>query len=108
MAVIIGLTRRGQNKLPFYRVVVKERGTKRDGNFIEIVGTHDPLKDPAATNLKEDRIKYWIGEGAQPTRVVADMIKKSIPGYWEEIVKSRTEKVQAKRKARKARAKKAA
>lgn len=108
MAVIIGLTRRGQNKLPFYRVVVKERGTKRDGDFIEIVGTHNPLKDPAVSELKEERIKHWIGEGAQPTQVVADIIKKNIPGYLEEIEKSRTEKLQAKRKKRKERAKKAA
>lgn len=107
MSVVLRLTRKGQKKLPFYRIVASERGTKRDGKFIEIVGTYNPLNDPAEINVKEDRVKHWIDNGAQPTRIVADIIKKSIPGFLEGVTEARTKKVQARRKKRKAAAKSA-
>ena len=76
MSVKIRLARRGAKKKPFYRIVVADIEAPRDGRFIEIVGTYDPLQEPAAVNLKEDRVKYWIGEGATPTGTVRDILKK--------------------------------
>jgi small subunit ribosomal protein S16 len=76
MSVKIRLARRGAKKKPFYRIVVADVEAPRDGKFLEIVGTYDPLKDPAQISLKEDRVKYWIGEGATPTGTVFDILKK--------------------------------
>lgn len=76
MSVKIRLARRGAKKKPFYRIVVADVEAPRDGKFLEIVGTYDPLKDPAQVSLKEDRVKYWIGEGATPTGTVCDILKK--------------------------------
>ena len=67
MAVKIRLTRMGTKKKPFYRIVVADVESPRDGRFIEIVGNYDPKKDPAEVNLKEDRIIDWLSKGAKPT-----------------------------------------
>ena len=71
----ISLMRLGAKKRPFYRVVVKEKRSKRDGAYIENVGTYDPMKNPAEVSLRHDRIQYWIGVGAKPTETVASLIK---------------------------------
>src|ERR1035437_526446 len=63
----ISLMRMGAKKRPFYRVVVKEKRSKRDGKYLENVGTYDPLQNPAEVKSHHDRIQYWIGLGAQPT-----------------------------------------
>lgn len=76
MAVKIRLARGGAKKKPFYRIVVADVEAPRDGKFLEIVGTYDPLQDPAKVTLKEERVKYWMGEGAEPTRTVNDLFKK--------------------------------
>lgn len=76
MSVKIRLARRGAKKKPFYRIVVADIESPRDGKFVEILGTYDPLQEPAAVSLKEDRVKYWIGEGAIPTGTVSDILKK--------------------------------
>ena len=76
MSVKIRLARKGAKKKPFYRIVVADIEAPRDGRFLEVVGTYDPLKDPALVTLKEERIKYWIGEGAQPTDTVRSLFKK--------------------------------
>ncbi|PIE70392.1 MAG: 30S ribosomal protein S16 [Deltaproteobacteria bacterium] len=76
MAVKIRLARHGAKKRPFYRVVVADSEARRDGRFIEIVGTYNPLIEPAEVSLKEDRIKHWLGEGAIPTTTVNSLIKK--------------------------------
>ena len=76
MALKIRLSRGGSKKRPFYRIVVQDVESPRDGKFLEVVGTYDPLKDPAEVTLKEDRVAYWIGEGALPTGTVSDIIKK--------------------------------
>jgi len=76
MSVKIRLARRGAKKKPFYRIVVADIESPRDGKFVEILGTYDPLQSPAAVSLKEDRVKYWIGEGAIPTGTVSDILKK--------------------------------
>jgi small subunit ribosomal protein S16 len=73
----ISLMRMGAKKKPFYRVVVKEKRSKRDGKYIENVGTYNPMTDPAEVNLKLDRVHYWMSVGAQPTETVASLIKKS-------------------------------
>jgi small subunit ribosomal protein S16 len=69
--------RMGAKGKPFYRVVVKEKRSKRDGKYIENLGTYDPMMNPAAVNLKHDRIQYWIGVGAQPTETVSSLIKNN-------------------------------
>jgi small subunit ribosomal protein S16 len=71
----IRLARFGKKKLPSYRVVVTDKRRPRNGRFVEIVGTYDPLKKPAAIDLKAERIKYWLGCGAQPSDTVRSFIK---------------------------------
>ena len=73
----ISLMRMGAKGKPFYRLVVKEKRSKRDGAYLENVGTYNPMIDPAEVNLKHDRIQYWIGVGAQPTETVASLIKNN-------------------------------
>jgi small subunit ribosomal protein S16 len=75
MAVKIRLARHGAKKRPFYRIVVADQESRRDGRFIEIVGTYNPLKEPADVSLKNDRIDYWLGKGAIPTDTVRNIIK---------------------------------
>ncbi|MGI8494957.1 MAG: 30S ribosomal protein S16 [Pyrinomonadaceae bacterium] len=71
----ISLMRMGAKKKPFYRIVVKEKRSKRDGKYLENVGTYDPMGEAAKVNLKHDRIQYWLSVGAQPTETVASLIK---------------------------------
>ncbi len=80
MAVKIRLTRLGAKKKPFYRVVVANSTSPRDGKFIEIIGTYDPMlakENPARIKLNQERIQYWLSVGAQPTDRVAKLIKLS-------------------------------
>lgn len=72
----IRLSRFGKKKKPFYRVVVTESSRPRDGRFVEIVGTYDPLKKPAEVKLNAERIKYWMGHGAQPSDTVRSFIRR--------------------------------
>ena len=76
MAVHIRLARYGRKKKPFYRVVVANSEAPRDGKFLEIVGTYDPLKDPAVVNLKQDKIQAWLDKGAKPTDTVRSLMAK--------------------------------
>jgi small subunit ribosomal protein S16 len=69
--------RTGAKKRPSYRVVVKEKQSKRDGAYLENVGTYDPTRQPAEIKLKMDRVRYWIEKGAQPTDTVGRLIKAS-------------------------------
>jgi small subunit ribosomal protein S16 len=73
--VTIRLARIGKKKRPFYRIVVTEKTRPRNGRFVEIVGTYDPLKDPAEVKLNSDRIKYWLGCGAQPSDTVRSFLR---------------------------------
>lgn len=73
----ISLMRMGAKKQPFYRVVVKEKRSKRDGAYIENLGTYNPMTNPAEVNLKHERIEHWISVGAQPTETVASLIKNN-------------------------------
>jgi small subunit ribosomal protein S16 len=72
----IRLARIGKKKKPFYRVVVIDKRRPRNGRFVEIVGTYDPLKDPAEVKLDAERIKHWLGYGAQPSDTVRSFIRK--------------------------------
>jgi len=71
----ISLMRMGAKKKPFYRVVVKEKRSKRDGKYLENLGTYNPMANPAEINLKHERIQYWVSVGAQPSETVASLIK---------------------------------
>ncbi len=72
----IRLARIGKKKKPFYRVVVIERTRPRVGRVRELVGTYDPLKKPAEIKLEGERIKYWLGQGAQPSDTVRSFLKR--------------------------------
>ena len=72
----IRLTRIGKKKKPFYRVVVIESSRARNGRFVEAVGTYDPLKKPAEIKLDSERVKYWLGSGAQPSDTVRSFIRQ--------------------------------
>lgn len=76
MPVKIRLARHGAKKRPFYRIVAADIEAPRDGKFLEILGTYDPLKDPVAVTLQTDRIQYWMGQGAIPTDTVKSILKK--------------------------------
>ena len=69
--------RTGAKKRPSYRIVVKEKQSKRDGACLENLGTYNPTREPAEINLKADRVQYWISKGAQPSGTVASFIKKA-------------------------------
>ena len=77
MSVKIRLNRVGKHKRPFYRIVVADSQMPRDGRFIEIVGTYDPLRDSAGVTLKQDRIRAWLAQGAQPSETVHDLFRKA-------------------------------
>jgi small subunit ribosomal protein S16 len=70
----IRLARIGKTKKPFYRVVVIDKRRPRNGRFVEIVGTYDPLKKPAEIKLEVERIQYWLGLGAQPSDTVRSFL----------------------------------
>jgi small subunit ribosomal protein S16 len=76
MAVKIRLARMGAKKKPFYRIVISDSESPRDGRFLEIVGNYDPGKDPAEVNVKEDRLLEWISKGAKPTLTVSQLLGK--------------------------------
>ena len=73
----IRLMRTGAKKRPSYRIVVKEKQSKRDGAYLENLGTYNPTREPAEIKLKADRVRYWIEKGAQPTDTVRRLIKAS-------------------------------
>jgi small subunit ribosomal protein S16 len=76
MAVKIRLARHGAKKKPFYRIVVADGESPRDGRYLEKVGTYDPLLDPAKVTLESERIRYWMDQGAKPSDTVRNILKK--------------------------------
>jgi small subunit ribosomal protein S16 len=76
MSVKIRLARHGAKKRPFYRIVVADSESPRDGKFLENVGTYNPLTDPVEVVLNQERIKYWIDQGAIPTDTVKSLLKE--------------------------------
>jgi small subunit ribosomal protein S16 len=77
MAVSIRLRREGAKNRPYYKVVVADRRSPRDGKFIEIIGAYDPKKPGHNSTLNIDRVEYWISKGAQPSDTVRSLIKKN-------------------------------
>jgi small subunit ribosomal protein S16 len=76
MALRIRLARFGAKKRPFYRIVVTNSESPRDGRFLEIIGTYDPRQDPAAVSVKEELLSLWVNRGAKPTDTVASLLKR--------------------------------
>lgn len=76
MAVKIRLKRMGAKKRPFYRVVVADARSPRDGRFIELVGYYDPLRDPAVVRLDDERIRHWMSTGARPSDAVRELLER--------------------------------
>ena len=77
MSVKIRLSRHGSKKRPFYRVVVADERAPRDGRNLALVGTYDPLVEPAKLTLDAERIGAWLKKGARPTPIVAKLLKKA-------------------------------
>ena len=77
MAVAIRLRREGTTKRPYYKVVVADSRSPRDGKFIEIIGNYDPKKETENANLDLSRAEYWITKGAQPSDTVRSIIRKA-------------------------------
>ena len=75
MAVKIRLRRMGQKKAPFYRIVVADSRSPRDGRCIEEIGTYDPSAEPSKYTIDEEKAKKWLNNGAQPTEIVGKLFK---------------------------------
>ena len=75
--VVIRLTRRGAKKKPFYRVVAADQRFPRDGRFLEVLGTFDPLKEEDNFKIDADKTRAWIEKGAQPSKTVQSLLKKA-------------------------------
>jgi small subunit ribosomal protein S16 len=89
MAVRIRLRRMGKTKRPFYRVVVADQRSPRDGRFIENIGTYHPLDDPSVIEIDEERALHWLRVGAQPSNTVKVLMTKT--GIWEKFAGSKGE-----------------
>ena len=83
MAVKIRLKRLGKIRAPYYRVVVMDSRTKRDGRAIEEIGKYHPTEEPSLIEIKSERAQYWLGVGAQPTEQVAALLK--VTGDWQKF-----------------------
>lgn len=90
MAVRIRLKRMGAKKSPFYRIVAADSRFPRDGRFIEQLGTYDPRQNPAKVVLKHDEIMKWLGEGAQPSDTVRNILSRE--GIMKEFAESKKAK----------------
>ncbi|MDR1190737.1 MAG: 30S ribosomal protein S16 [Verrucomicrobiales bacterium] len=77
MAVVIRLRREGARNRPFYNVVVADKRSPRDGKFIEIVGSYDPVGKNQEKQLKLDRVEHWLGQGAKASDTVRSLVKKA-------------------------------
>ncbi len=88
--VKIRLNRMGAKRQPFYRIVVADSRSPRDGRFIEIIGNYDPTKNPAIVNVDEEKVMAWIKNGAQPTDTVRSLLSKK--GIMKKIHEERKAK----------------
>jgi small subunit ribosomal protein S16 len=105
------LRREGKKKAPFYRVVVADSRSPRDGRYIEDIGFYQPLNDPSTIEINGERALYWLRNGVQPSDQVKQLLRVS--GIWEEFKpgdtgKDRSDKIEARRKAAEERDKKVA
>ena len=76
MAVKIRLSRQGRKKAPFYRLVVADSRSPRDGKFIDLIGTYNPMTDPATVTIDEERALYWLNHGALPSDTARGLLRK--------------------------------
>ncbi|AXV08103.1 SSU ribosomal protein S16p [Euzebya pacifica] len=111
MAVRMRLRREGKKKQPFYRVVVADARSPRDGRYIEDIGYYQPLNDPSTIEINSERALYWLGNGVQPSDQVKQLLR--VTGIWEEFKpgdpgRDRTAKIEERRKAAEDRDKKIA
>jgi small subunit ribosomal protein S16 len=83
MAVRIRLARHGKKKVPFYRLVVAESTSPRDGRFIEMIGTYNPMTDPAEVKVNEERALHWLSNGALPSDTARALLRKT--GVWDKF-----------------------
>jgi small subunit ribosomal protein S16 len=83
VAVKIRLKRMGKIRAPFYRVVVMDSRTKRDGRAIEEIGKYHPTEEPSVIDIDSERAQYWLGQGAQPTEAVEALLK--VTGDWQKF-----------------------
>ena len=90
MAVKLRLLRMGAKKKPFYRIVAADSRTKRDGKYIELIGTYNPVKEPAEININEDVALKWLSEGAIPTDTVKSLFRTQ--GINEKFHKAKNKK----------------
>jgi len=87
MAVRIRLARHGRKKKPFYRLVVADSRSPRDGRFIEMLGTYDPMIEPADIKIDEERVLHWLSVGASPSDTARGLLKKA--GVWDKFQDSK-------------------
>ncbi len=87
MVVRIRLARHGRKKRPFYRLVVADSRSPRDGKFIEMIGSYNPLTDPAEVKVDEERAIYWLKVGAQPSDTARSLLRKV--GVWDKFIESK-------------------
>ena len=97
MAVRIRLRRLGAKKRPFYRVVVADQRSPRDGRFIEAIGKYHPLEDPSLIEIDEERALEWLKQGAQPSQAVQVLMTKV--GIWEKFEAERPQSKPAAKKS---------
>ena len=92
--VKIRLTRLGDKGSPFYRIIVADARTTRDGKYIDLIGTYNPLTDPAEVKIDADKAKDWLSKGAQPTDTVKSLLAKAgvIPAYKSPAKTGKTKK----------------
>ena len=97
MSVKIRLTRMGDKKSPFYRIIVADSRSPRDGRFIEQVGSYNPLTQPAKVVLDQEKIKKWLSNGAQPTDTVKDiLVNQGVVEFKKAPAKTSTKKKEKK------------
>ena len=89
MAVKIRLSRQGRKKAPFYRLVVADERCPRDGKFIELIGTYNPMTDPASVTINEERALYWLKNGALPSDTARGLLRKQ--GIWDKFKAGKAE-----------------
>ena len=77
MAVVLRMTRRGTKKKPFYRIVAADSRSPRDGKFLEMLGTYDPLKSENNIKIDSEKVASWVKKGAKPSETVASLLKKA-------------------------------
>ena len=90
MAVKLRLKRMGAKQRPFYRIVAADARSPRDGRFLEVVGTYNPITNPAETKIDEEKAMYWLNNGAIPTETVRNILSKE--GIMKKFAESKVKK----------------